>query len=173
MPCANHLASCFSDRGTLEMIWKSWSQTNIISDVRGRLILPDQNRSMLCEKGVATQFKTAKKVHHCGQIHSGEIHSGEIGCGELKCDTQFKIGGLHSTKVQKCSATLNEFIVRPSLNFGLGGGRRRRRRAEDQKQWKPVLSFSSSSVLPLRRRVASFKGGLIHVIQPSLVLSYI
>ena len=161
MPCANHLASCFSDRGTLEMIWTSWSQTNIISDVRGRLILPDQNRSMLCEKGVATQCKTANKVHHCGQIHSGEIHSGEIRCSELNCGT-IDIGGLDPTKVQNGGASLNEFIGQPSLNFRVGGGGLRR--AEDQKQWKPVFSFSSSSVLHLRRRVASFKGGLIHII---------
>ena len=164
MLCQCHAPIIWLHALVTEEPWKSWSQTNIISDVRGRLILPDQNRSMLCEKGVATQCKTANKVHHCGQIHSGEI-----GCCELKCDKQFKIGGLHSTKVQKCSATLNEFIVHPSLNFGLGGGRRRRRRAEDKKQWKPVLSFSSSSVLTLRRRVASFKGGLIHIIHPGFV----
>ena len=125
---------------------------------------------MLCEV-------TTTKVHQwcgqiqCGQIQSGEIQLGEIGCGELKCDT-IEIGELKL----RCGAALNEFIALcPSLNSGVvvGGGTRSTRAGEEEKQWKPVCSSSSSSVPSRKLRAASFKGGfcLIHIIHPGFVNS--
>ena len=128
------------------------SPNYVISDVRGAVILPiDQKRSMLCEKGLVGQCTTTKD-QQCGQIH----------CGELKCQ-RVKDSELRSTEIEKCITTLNGSIAKPSLNFRLesyiGAG--------EEKQWKPVFSSFSSS-LPLKQRAASFKGD---VLDPSFASS--
>ena len=135
----------WSWQGPLTILLFLVSPNYAISDVRGAVILPiDQKRSMLCEKGLVGQCTTTKD-QQCGQIHFGD----------LKCQ-RVKDSELRSTEIEKCFATLNGSIARPSLNFLLesyiGAG--------EEKQWKLVFSSFSSS-LPLKQRAASFKGDIL------------
>ena len=132
-------------RSSIKLFYFLVSPIYAISDVKGTVIIPiDQKRSMLCEKGLVGQCTTTKD-QQCGQIH----------CGELKCQ-RVKDSELRSTEIEKCFATLNGSIARPSLNFRLesyiGAG--------EEKQWKLVFSSFSSS-LPLKQRAASFKGDIL------------
>ena len=132
-------------RSSIKLFYLLISPNYAISDVRGAVILPiDQKRSMLCEKGLVGQCTTTK-----------DQKSGEIHCCELKCQ-RVKGSELRSPEIENCITTLIGSIVRPSLNFQLesyiGAG--------EEKQWKPVFSSSSSS-LPLKQRAASFKGDIL------------